>query len=47
MPKKKAPAKAKKPQGERFKEFAKQIGATDPKALERVFSQAVPAKKKG
>ncbi|QGZ94004.1 hypothetical protein [Terricaulis silvestris] len=43
--KKKTPAKKQKPQKERFIEFAKSIGADDPKAMERTFGKAVPAKK--
>lgn len=34
-----------KPQKERFIEFAKSVGADDPKALERTFGKAVPPKK--
>lgn len=43
--KKKPPAKAKKPQKQRFIEFAREVGADDPDALERVFGKAVPPKK--
>jgi hypothetical protein len=34
-----------KPQKERFIEFAKSVGADDPKAMERTFGKAVPPKK--
>lgn len=37
MPKKNPPPKDEKPQSERFKEFAREHGATDPKRLEKVF----------
>jgi hypothetical protein len=43
--KKKTPAKKQKPQKQRFIEFAKEVGADDPKALERVFGKTVPPKK--
>jgi hypothetical protein len=45
MPAKKAPPKKAKPQKDRFIEFAKSVGADDPKALERAFSKTVPPKK--
>lgn len=45
MPAKKAPKKKAKPQKERFIEFAKSVGADDPKAMERTFGKAVPPKK--
>ena len=48
-PKRKAskPKKDPRPQGQRFVEFAKEVGADDDgKALEGVFKKAVPAKKK-
>lgn len=43
--KKKTPAKKAKTQKQRFIEFAKSVGADDPKALERTFPKAVPPKK--
>ncbi len=43
---KKFPAKPKKPQKERFIEFAKKVGADDDVgALERTFKKAVPPSK--
>lgn len=37
MPKKKPPPKDEKPQRERFIDFAREHGATDPKKLDKVF----------
>lgn len=45
MPKKKAPDPNEKPQHERFKEAAREHGATDAKEFERAFGKAVPPKK--
>lgn len=46
MPAKKPPPKDEKPQSERFKEFAKQIGADrDPNAVERTFKELAKQKK--
>lgn len=44
MPAKKAPSKKAKPQKERFIEFAKSVGADDPKAMERTFKRVVPSR---
>lgn len=43
--KNKTPAKKTKSQKERFIEFAKSVGADDPKAMEKAFGKAVPPKK--
>ncbi len=46
MPKKKDPDPNEKPQSERFKEFAKEIGADrDPKAVERALRDVAKQKK--
>ncbi len=37
MPKKAPPDPKEKPQRQRFEEFAREVGATDPKKLEKVF----------
>lgn len=42
MPKKKPGAPNEKPQHERFKETAREIGAKDAKAFEQVFGKIVP-----
>lgn len=45
MPAKKPPPKDEKPQSERFKEFAKEIGADrDPKAVERALKEVAKQK---
>jgi hypothetical protein len=41
----KAPKPPEKPQGERFKEFAREHGADDPDALDRAFKNMAPPKK--
>lgn len=41
----KAPKKPEKPQGERFKEFAREHGADDPGALDKAFKSLAPDKK--
>ncbi len=42
MPKKKAPPEDPAKQHERFKETAREIGATDAKAFEQTFGKIVP-----